>query len=116
MVSTYGAHPDVYGLKDDEYTVWWKKVRQSFENTATRESFSDNIKDCKTRGLYRLVDFKQNFQQSNKEEELSKINLDTILSKMLQDSNSNPELAMYRLLITMTYLSVGRGGEPLQTL
>jgi len=111
LVSTYGAHPDVYGLKGDEYTVWWKKVRQSFENTATRESFSDNIKDCKTRGLYRLVDFKQNFQQSNKEEELSKIDLNTILSKMLQDSNSNPELAMYRLLITMTYLSVGRGGE-----
>jgi len=37
--------------------------------------------------------------------------LHSILKGMLKDASRNVELAMYRLLIVITYLSVGRGGE-----
>ena len=103
VVSTYGAHPDVYGLRGEEYNIWWKKVRQSFENTSKRETFSDMTKDYKTRPLYRLVEFKHNFHRSNEVEDFFNIDLYSILEKMLKDTNSNAELALYRLLITITY-------------
>jgi hypothetical protein len=39
------------------------------------------------------------------------LDLHSILKAMLKDASRNVELAMYRLLIVITYLSVGRGGE-----
>jgi hypothetical protein len=111
VVSTYGAHPNVYGLRGEEYIIWWKKVRQSFDNASTREIFSDMTKDYKTRPLYCLVEFKHNFNWSNEVEDFFNIDLNSILKEMLKDTNSNAGLVLNHLLITITYLSVGCGGE-----
>jgi len=111
LVSKYGSHPDVYGLTGELYVICWKKVKQAFDNKATRESFTDNFKDAKTRALYRLVEHMQHFKSNDDETEYCDVDLNSILKAMLKDASINPELAMYSLLILLTYLSVGRGGE-----
>jgi hypothetical protein len=107
LVSTYGSHPDVYGLTGEVYAVWWKKLKQSFDNIATRDSFTDNLRDYKTKAIYRLVDHMQCFQLHDKGSEFLNLDLNSILKAMLKDASSNYDLAMYRLLIALTYLSVG---------
>lgn len=111
LVSTYGSHPDVYGLTGEVYAVWWKKLKQSFDNIATRDSFTDNLRDYKTKAIYRLVEHMQCFQLHDKGSKFLNLDLNSILKAMLKDASSNYDLAMYRLLIALTYLSVGRGGE-----
>ena len=112
LQASYGSHPDVYGLKKgDDFDLWWKKVKVAFEKTAQRSTFTDDVRDSKIKALYRLTDEMQHYELNEDGTDFFNLDLHSILKGMLKDASRNVELAMYRLLIVITYLSVGRGGE-----